>query len=149
MTDGDVVGADLRRHVEVSQGKLGRIERRIEIEVIHAHEETQVGVAGESAGKARVVVSGGWERADAAARQVEDSVAVAVESKFAPQVGLICCPEAAGEIVLIEVDRGGHGAAKAPTTAAPAAGRWRRKATHPGIRVGESTVLVAQEFGVK
>src|ERR1039457_6351433 len=102
MTDGDVVGADLRRHVEVSQGKLGRIERRIEIEVIHAHEETQVGVAGESAGKARVVVSGGCDRA------------------------------------------------KAPTTAAaPAAGRWGRKATHPGIRVGESTVLVAQEFGVK
>src|ERR1035441_4203826 len=105
---------------------------------------------GRSGTGARVVVSGGCEGADAAARRVEDSVAVAVESKFAPQVGLICCPEAAGEIVLIEVDRGGHGGAKAPTTAAaPAAGRWGRKATHPGIRVGESTVLVAQEFGVK
>ena len=72
MTDGDVVGADLRRHVQVSQGKLGRIERRLEIEVVHAHEKAQVGVAGERGGKARVVAPGGSERADAAARQVED-----------------------------------------------------------------------------
>src|ERR1039457_2614170 len=91
MTDGDVVGANLRRNVEVSQRELGRIERRIQIEVIHAHEETQVGVAGESAGKAGVVVSSGCEGADAAAGQVENSVAVAVEGEFAPQVGVIGC----------------------------------------------------------
>src|ERR1039458_7150716 len=108
MTDGDIVCADFRRYVQMSHGKLGGIEWRIEIEVVHAHEKAQVGVAGESAGKARVVVPGGCERADSAARQGEDSVVVA--------------REAAGEIALIEVDGDDRGATKA-AAAAPSSAR--------------------------
>ena len=95
MTDRDVMRANLRRHVEVRQRKLGRIERRVEIEVVDADEQTQVGIAGEGGGKARIVAPGGGEGADAAAGQVEDSVAVAAESQFAPEVGLIGRLEAA------------------------------------------------------
>src|ERR1039458_7182094 len=112
MTDGDIVCADFRRYVQMSHGKLGGIEWRIEIEVVHAHEKAQVGVAGESAGKARVVVPCGCERADSAARQVEDSVVVAREGKLAPQVDVIGGLEAAGEIALIEVDGDDRGATK-------------------------------------
>ena len=77
MAHRDVVGADLRRHVQVSQRKLGRVERRVEIEVVHADEKTQAGVARERSRQARVVAPGRGERPDAAARQVENAVAVA------------------------------------------------------------------------
>src|ERR1035438_10446305 len=137
MTDGDVVGTDGRRHVEVSQGKLGRIEGRIEIEVVDTHEKAQVGVAGESPCQARIVAAGGSEGADAAAQQVENPVAVAAESKLVAQVSLIGRLEAAGEIALIEVDgcRGDAKATTATTAAAASSGCCRNEAAHARIGV--------------
>src|SRR5580693_1333220 len=98
MTHGNVVRADLRRHVQVCQGIFRGIEWRTEIVVVYSHEEMHAGVTRQSAGQARVVVSGGGEGADAAIHEVEDSVAVSVEGKLAPQVLLIGDLETSGEI---------------------------------------------------
>ena len=129
------------------QCKFGRIERRIEVEVVHTHEETQVRAAREGAGKARVIASGGRERADASTGEIEDAVAVAAERELPAQVGLVCRLQTAGKIVLVEVDRSGDDA-EAPA-AASAADRGRHKPAHPRIRARQSAVLLAHQFAVE
>ena len=82
--------------------------------------------------------------------EIEDPVAVAVEGQFAAQIGLIGGLEAAGQIALIEIDRGARGAAEATAaTAASAAAGRRHKAAHARIRARKSAMLVAHQLGVE
>src|SRR5437899_3117046 len=129
------------------QCKFGGIEGRIEIEVVHTDEETQGRVARKGSGKTRVIGAGGREGADASAGKIEETVAAAGEGELPPQVGSVCCLQAAGQIVLIEVDRGADDA-KATASAAASNG-GRHKTAHPRVRARQSAVLLAHQLAVE
>src|SRR5262249_51821703 len=115
-------------------------------EIIHPYEQPQARIAREGAGKTRIVTATGRERTHAAARQIKDSVGVAVVGQFLPQIMVIGVQESVGERDQVEIDR--HGRCSKPAAASSTA-RPRDKSGYPRIRIRESALLLAEKLCVE